>query len=179
MRYATPLITLLIATMSFGANAVSIEGAMDCTVKSHRVHTITDGSPKTFGSIRGGFKVDDVLRFYYRFDTISKGFELNLRDNHRSGYLLMNTFGRHQIVNAKNKGEYSSVFGDANVSLTNQNLYFVSQKGSLDLSRYYKSDWNGLLTLSKRSEYVAVSALDCRSENDKFEEFVEGINSVK
>ena len=168
--------TLLIAflmTLATQAGADEIIGRMSCKVKSNEVIEIEEGKPTKYSNVENEFKVGDTLTLIY--DHYLDVFGLKLYDGLRekdvySLALGFNEFGINASAEIRatdyGAGIQNNELG-ARIEFSNESIsseYFNSNSEylTLNLSRYYKDDWQGML-FRKAKFWTQVVTLDCRT----------------
>jgi len=178
-------IAILISATFSAATAETVEGSMDCTVTSRQLTYIEDGEVKKYSGREGTFMVGDKLRLFYGQDV-------------GSAYVKLVDMRRDKLsysanLKVKDTDAYSSSAGeDIVVVYTPQKTngenfklgpdYLVSKgfaRGSVAFYRYYKSDWQGMLSFFKPPSlfgndiYSEVVTFDCRTLDDKIAEVMD------
>ena len=164
------------------------EGSMSCKVKSNSITEIIDGKPKQYSHYTDQFVVGDALLIEYesyrKIDEpkyITVLFEIS--DPVRKNLLVQ--FGilqRNSLIGADGDSIYGSSFADETyMSLGKDRIRITQSTGSLNMRRYYKSDWEVLITHTVPYDHLAaqVFTLDCRTRVNKIDEIIEFIHSEK
>ncbi len=184
MKKPIQIAVLISATFS-AATAEAVEGSMDCTVTSRQLTYVENGKVIKYSGIEGTFVVGDKLRLFYGQDV-------------GSAYVKLVDMRRDKLsysanLKVKDINAYSSFTGENTVVIytperssgENFNLgpdYLISKgfaRGSLAFYRYYKSDWQGMLSFFKPPSsygndiYSEVVTFDCRTLDDKIAEVMD------
>lgn len=174
---------------SFGV-AQDIEGSMRCEVMSNQVLEVLDGRPRTYSGIKDQFDVGDTLLLKYRafasaetpgkFGTLL----IQLVDEPRARVWMRGSgpVVPHSELNnflILDQASEDIPRGVEGISFSPDYIRLASAfHGEIRLSRYYKSDWQGLAfnpnaALGADEAFsIHIFSLDCRQEIDRIEDVV-------
>jgi hypothetical protein len=188
MRTILIATALLIAFATQGAAEFRFEGSMNCKVKSNSIIEIIDGKPKQYSHYKDQFVVGDELLLEYesyrkihepKYLTVFFDISDPVRDK------LLMQFGivqEYQLIGAYKDRIYGSSFVDgAYMNFGKDSIRITQPTGNLNMKRYYKSDWQVLITQNGPLDHLAaqVFTLDCRTRVNKIDEIIEFIYSEK
>jgi len=166
-----------------------IKGEMICKVKSNYVVEINEGKPKFYSGVEDSFSKGDDLIFKFFTDEF--------------GIAYIKLLYKDKVMGSNSISSKEKYFGDK-VELTDNgfrygaigtrryinhfsgdyidfNLYPLSGGRELRLTRYYKGDWNGVISgriFSKNGLGEKVATLDCRQSSDKVDDFVQYVRGL-
>ena len=173
------ILLVLLMTIATHVGAERLTGKLLCKVKSNIVVTISDGKPKNYSGFTDQMKVDDNLVFYYRFQPKSKSddpsYLCTLFDDKKDfSYLLQSAVVPAYSFSTIDKGLYANTSDDIwgeDAYLNPNAIKCASGEKRLILSRYYKSDYEGVFVSYPVSQDLntQVATLDCRTEKDSIE----------
>jgi hypothetical protein len=154
----------------------SVTGKMNCRITSNSVIATEDGKPVTYSGYSGAASVGDTLEFSYFAHPI--GFVgAQLTDLAREEAVWQSSVSR---VSDEELTVHSDGMIVAEGTVTRFNFsedHFFGEAllfGRLSLSRYYKSDWQGIYVHAKSNpERVQVITLDCRTVDDQLSSVVD------
>lgn len=176
----TFLITLMM-TLASHAGADEIYGSMSCKVKSNDIIEIAEGKPTKYLGVENEFEVGDTLTLIY--DHFLDVFGLKLYDGLREKDVYSLALGFNEFgINAENniwvteyglgimKMDRSARLFVSSDSISSKNLRLGEKLNEqiINLSRYYKNDWQGML-VRKSSFMTQIVTLDCRTTKDQIE----------
>ena len=173
------VLVLILMTTQVGAEE-SLEGQLSCKVTSNFVVQPIDGKAKTFSGITDQFKVGDRLRFYYSFtpktQTEGPSYICTLSDTIRDHNHILHsanaqTYTFSDISNGLYAETSDTMWGE-DAYLTPEAIKCASNDKRLILSRYYKSDYEGVFVRYPVSGDLTtqVVTLDCRTEESSIDE---------
>ena len=172
---------ILISALLFSFNGWAVEqGLMLCEIKSMGVERIKDGKPESFTGYEGYEKVGDTLHFTYRASDLTANLVMNLEypqdDNSIDiGVILGLEDLREKISPNIEYFHYEGGFYDG--SFGKDSIWINSLGSQLNLSRYYKSDWDGIFTrVTKNGIYYFT--VDCRHSIDLIDEVYETLTKL-
>ena len=156
-----------------------VNGQMICKVKSNYIVEIDGGKVKTYSSIENSFKKGDELVFNFHLTAGLVSLELNFNDEilFDTNIYTSNTSAKFEEIEGGGfRVDYApeiKAFRSNWINIDGFNLTNGFSSNNLTLSRYYKSDWNGIYRESiKLGEAEQLATLDCRQNNDKVDEFI-------
>ena len=164
------------------------EGSMNCTVKSNSITEIIDGKPKQYSHYNDQFVVgDELLLEYESYRKIDEPKYFNvffkISDPIRKNLLvLFAIIQEHRLIGADKDKIFGSSFVDgAYMNFGEDSIRITQPTGNLNMKRYYKSDWEVLITQNGPLDHLAaqVFTLDCRTRVNKIDEIIEFIYSEK
>ena len=174
----------------------AISGKMDCKVKSIKVMQIEEGLPKEFDSAIawGGFDVGDKLDLAYLH--LRGQFVLFIEDTSRNMMPLQMMMATTGVSAAETtaeiiplptngftiKGTRDKVFFHPDyihaVKTTSLDLPQPPFKSFLRLQRYYKNDWQGIVTTTNPLSTL-IYTLDCRHTVDELDKLLTILEETK
>ena len=169
-------LSTLFFVISFVTNAVAdIEGQMYCKVKSQNIMGIEDGIPNNFSHYTDQFQVGETLTIFY--DEFNQNFRFRIFDLLRDQNLF--EFDSKNFTSPNFVGEEDLNFVVLNNDGSQSPRMLISSdwidvrnnRTNLDLRRYYKDDWEGLV-VTHTTNSVHAYTLDCRSSVNKLDEFL-------
>jgi hypothetical protein len=163
------------------------EGSMNCTVKSNSITEIIDGKPKQYSHYKDQFVVgDELLLEYESYRKIDEpkyfnvSFEISdpIRKNLLASFAIIQ---ENRLIGAYKDKIFGSSFDGAYMSFGEDSIRIAQLTGNLNMKRYYKSDWEVLITQNGPLDHLAaqVFTLDCRTRVNKIDEIIEFIYSEK
>ena len=158
---------------------VEYKGLMQCEIKSMTLETIADGKPMVFSSYEDSEKVGDILHFTYNTNKNTKSLLMNLK--HPQNENALNWGGLYKMrgleKNFSNTFTYDDDFDKG--SFGKDYIRIKSVTSELRMSRYYKSDWNGIYIrklIFGKDQGIYYFTLDCRHSSDLIDEVYEMIS---
>ena len=161
----------------FDANKETIEGEMLCKITDQIIVEVEEGKPKRFSGYHNQPKVGDKLSLIYR----TFGEQLKFQLKHPSNVYFDTNINaekgeaRFQVASFYDGSELLKYFF-ARLTIRKDSLSFqkynIAGGYSLELERYYKSDWGGIFTAIYMGEPQVIT-LDCRHRTDKIDEIIE------
>ena len=151
-----------------------IDGEMKCKITDQIVLQVKDGKPERFTGITNQPKIGDTLNFTYY--SLNERIRIILK-NPKKEYFNNN------IPAVKGNGVKSKVIRFEEDTSVQQSLYMTEDKigyyfsfvglvnHHLNMKRYYKNDWEGILTNVYETQTQIIS-LDCRHINDEIGEMI-------
>ena len=179
------ILTFLMITASHAS--AEIEGSMNCKVKSNKFITIDEGITKEYEGFKNGLLVGDMLTLKYEafLDVIQltlNNLEGSILPNPFMARLAYNDYGTNKDnkVYAHSGGygistpaEYKIYIGPNYISSKFMGvLNGVTSEEYLDLNRYYKNDWQGMVVKTNGLN-AHVYTLDCRHTDDAFDSIID------
>ena len=167
----------------FNKNYSGIESEMSCKITKQVVFDVDDGKPKTYDSYKDKPKIGDrlTLMFYAYGDILRLTVKHSLEEYIENSMFAEKGKGiRSKSISFRNNvnGILKYYFNTMRIFSDRISYQYSSfeQVINLEMSRYYKSDWDGIFT-SINGEQTQVMTLDCRSVSDKFDEIIKRYNT--
>lgn len=147
-----------------------ISGEMSCEVTSNSVLEVKDGKPTTYNGFKDGFEVGDILTFRYALSPESEWLALDLKDEVRDQPLSF-AYPNYDMIRRVNEAgtevTYNYPFGNGYFGLERIVLVTdrlgVKTSSVLSLSRYYRSDWQGIASTLVNNTDLHTYTFDCRT----------------
>jgi len=183
------LSALLIFTSSSQSKEMDIEGEMICKVKSNYVVEINEGKTKTYSGVEGSFSKGDDLIFKFFTDEFGIAYiKLLYKDKvlGSNSIYLKNVYPGDKLELTDNGFRYGArgtrrYIHNFSGDYIGFNLHPLSGGRELRLTRYYKSDWNGVISgriFPKDGLGEKVTTLDCRQSSDRVDDFVKHVRGL-
>ena len=184
-------ITIILAfLMTIGSQAMAINGQMDCKVKTNRITTISEGIGTEYTGYQDDFVVGDTLNLFYEF--VNDELTVKIRDSKRRSNLWNNTVtyiaGSDSKFHSQEDGSAAGLSRANNSNSLGQDtirsrgLHFImtdgdmkAADGQVNLNRYYKNDWDGIIYYSGRLRAVHVVTIDCRHIRDQLDNIISAL----
>ena len=175
------LAPILFLVLLFPALALSEEvtGNFTCKIKDITILTMEEGLPKTYKLFEGGSTIGGEMYFEYVYRP-SGIFFFDRTNFDRERLTHIEGFSAYDTMRPSKEDEKEyfpgSYFGEDNeVILSSDNLYFDGLVGKqLNLERYYKNDWQGLMIIPETIQ-ISVYSLDCRHTVDSLDEILKDL----
>jgi len=161
-----PAFTLMVFTATT-LSAAEPGGYMRCIVTDQTILRTADGKVSTYGFFQGEFSKGDELSFTYEFSRV--GLRMSLDDSKRNQNVV--AMGPMNPENFKKSSSSDLLVGkdeyDA-ASFGQDYVRFENALGEFYLSRYYKSDWEGMLLRNFVEPLTGVvTTVSCRHQIDQ------------
>lgn len=188
MKIFILLLTISITPSLLFSAEFRFEGSMNCKVKSNLITEIIDGKPKQYSHYKDQFVVgDELLLEYESYRKIDEPKYLtvffDISDPVRKKLLVrFAILQENRLIGAYKDRIYGSSFVDgAYMNFGKDSIRITQPTGNLNMKRYYKSDWEVLITQNGPLDHLAaqVFTLDCRTRVNKIDEIIEFIYSEK
>ena len=152
--------------ISVSAHADELKGCFDCKVKSVILTQMEDGRPVSYSGWKNGLSNGDEIFINYAYSKLIN----NLRIEMFSLAAKMRFYFSEYFKESTIKNVLPDAFMLESGNVSPNSLYADGGMGGvLNLERYYRDDWHGLLTELGQS-HVHVVALDCRNSFAGFEQ---------
>jgi hypothetical protein len=146
----------------------NVEFLLSCKVMDSIVMEAVEGRPQRYTHYTDQFEVGDTLDVSVRlnkFDTDVFKLYLGLKDSLRDEIIVSSLFSLEDI-RYLGVGVADLLMQDSSIRLGfgiggDESIRFEGTREKLNLTRYYKDDWQGLLLVDNALE-VQVAILDCR-----------------
>ena len=174
------LLAIIVLMLSAGAIvAENLAGRMDCKVKSNKIIEIVEGLPEEYSHFTDQFVVGDKLSFHYSLE--DRNFSFNLEDKIRRKDVSRIEVYRHNIESLHHTGADAGVSSATSRLEFNPNFLYGTGifNSSLHFTRYYKSDWQGLVARTTGLQQHQTFTLDCRHSVDRIDEIIEAIKDLE
>jgi hypothetical protein len=162
---------LLIGLLSYSSVGWSESDTtvLKCEVKTNSLITIKDGVPDLYQGYEKGYKKGDELIVSYSWKESFNGKEVvfKVRDQKRDTTNLFDVYDKPQSKNSTIENKH----GDF-IVVRDSRIRVKTTFGDVELERYYRGDWSGLLVIGPLQNEVTVSTLDCRTQLDGYESFL-------
>ena len=170
-----------------------LAGNMSCKVKSNKVIEIEEGIVKEYDGWTDGFKEGDNLALQY--DHINGRFGLLIEDKIRNSNpfaMALSTESDNVGIITSFKNSYAvrkpfgiEIFFSTDLIYARNGKYIDPSKSleppqtsSLQLKRYYKNDWQGIVTVANYF-FTSVYTLDCRHTDDQLDKKLSVLDRAK
>ena len=181
MKYLT-IITSTLMLLASHASATEFEGRMECKVKSNKVMEIEEGVAKEYTGFTDGFVVGDTLILTYGKDEKERTDSLFLRIKNNVS-IVPDFFIFIHIAQENIRFWTDDETNGAGLSSILDRLYITPDTVSgtwsgsqhVKLNRYYKNDWQGMVTKNYGSK-VHVFTLNCRHKKDELEQMIQYVS---
>lgn len=164
-------ISFLAAIITTQAHADFPKRIMNCEVTDQVILHSDEGKPKRYTNFIGKFETGDTLRFELN-SSLENWLHAQLTDPKRQNYVIgTDPDMKYKEFMRDSRGylfdtEYNDRFSRDHIILN-------SGLRRLELKRYHKSDFHGILITRTFSRLLArVSTLDCKMAIDEFEEIL-------
>ena len=190
----TKHLTVLIAfLMMIGTPAVALTGSMRCEIKDQKLLEISDGIPSSYSKYEGELSTGGRFSLIYTFSSEHQTVEIKTTGGKENGPLnAERSFSlrtastktvnrRARVLYALGGGMMSEMVGRPVDFLEwrpdSINIGYIAES-SLNLRRYYKSDWMGMyssVTALRDSPIIShVITFDCKHNTpDRFQDMFE------
>ena len=188
IRYITIITSalMLLASHVFAG----VEGSMDCKVKSNNFIYMVEGKPLEYDGLGNEFRVGDKLKiiygygvyrnnqpgvFFYVKDELRNNTHFKLLINDLWPQTFMNFSEDIYIMRADSylrqdfylESDLIRIKSKEFVGLSDGEERMIDAK--LSLMRYYKNDWQAIISDQNNANGRHVYTLDCRNTNDKLD----------
>ena len=171
---------LLFSFNGWAEDSVYIRGEMICTIKDQVVLTMRDGKSERYGSIEGGFTIGDKATFAYEITDSDIGVivfhDTEDKDSKKDTLFL----GLYEPKTALDLGSVIVVdsFSKADNLYVSEDMFDAGYENTrLSLQRYFKNDWNGIVTYTV-SGLSMTSTLDCRQQINQYENYLQRLREL-
>jgi hypothetical protein len=185
-------ILLAISVLLFfigSAQSREIEGEMICKVKSNYIVEINEGKPEVYSGIEGSFAKGDNLVFKFYTDNIPGFAQVKLLYKNKvlgSSQISQTKHSDNEINLIDDGFSYGSTGTGRYIRFSGNyitfNLYPFSGGREIRITRYYKGDWNGVVSgrffPNKGGLGEKVATLDCRQSTDKVDDFIQHVRGL-
>ena len=169
------IITSALILLASHATA-EFSGRMDCKVKSNKIMEIEEGIPKEYTHFKDSFVVGDKLTLTYGFkgQVSDSVIFFHIEDNTRGtkNYLLYEQIKGDGVEVWRNdeskKAGFNATFNRLTVTpdkITSTSSFL----SNINLERYYKNDWQGLISRTSSYPEIHIYTLDCRHKKDELD----------
>ena len=177
------IIFMTLLAASFGCNAQSAEGSMDCTVTGNVVVASEEGKFKTYSSMEGGVKANEKVTLNYRVGNNSIYISLERNVKEKSNIIINQYFSTDmpETTAEKASGGFFIKNSTHNHSISFMPDYIrINNFEEFVLSRYYKNDWHGVYSDVMPRDLVAQTlTFDCRHSKDNMDEAFKLFTGIK
>lgn len=173
--------------ISFTANsrAQELNSSLTCEIKKQVILEMQEGEPKVYSRVQGGLVdgekiiiklVASDLFINASLKNIEKNSSLLLADLHAlSKNLMFSSVDAHVGKMITLKPEIVHVTDiDTSLTLTKSKISLSTSMAHLELTRYYKDDWSGVISQPGGTHLIGVN---CTMDGE-FNEIVERVRSV-
>jgi len=183
------VITLLLISFSTQVMADALNGRMSCKIKSNNVIGIDEGIPKQYTGFKDQFIVGDTIILEYGLFNDGQNVRLEIRD-------LIRNIG-HFFIHIDSNFKGSEMWSISNLgkgfTYAGEKIFFSSDliKGvnhpyaknnvvssNLLLRRYYKNDWQGIVSNQTNLLEYQIYTIDCRHETDVLDEILNRLSKT-
>jgi len=161
----------------YNANKTTLAGEMSCKVTDQIIMEVKEGKPKRYSHYNNKPKIGDKLSLIYQ--TVGEKIKFQLKHPSEEYFNTQINADKGEI-----KSRIASFYSGGDIlkyflqrltirkdSLSFQ-TYNIAGGYSLELKRYYKSDWEGIFTAIYGGKPQVIT-LDCRNITDKINEIIE------
>ena len=167
--------------------SAGVEGSMDCKVKSNSLIYISEGKPLEYEGRQNEFQVGDRLEITYGYGQYENNrpglyfyvkdelrnnthFKLLIGDSEPKPY--MSTSDNSYIVEAGQAYKREFYLNEDYLSIKSNDVLGLGDRldATFDLYRYYKNEWQAIISDRKGGNSVHVYTLDCRHTNDELDD---------
>lgn len=190
MKHITLILAFIMMLPSYAS--ADLYGSMDCKIKSNDFLIIDEGKPSRIENMKDGLFVGNMLTLTYT--TFMEVFKLSLSDFKKTTvparYLTTLAYNEYNKENEMwgsgggygimaSGGEYKIYIGPDYISSKgNGVLNGLPSKEHLNMNRYYKNDWQGMVVRTN-GLMTHVYTLDCRHNYDQLDDFLAQMKSIK
>ncbi len=187
------LILISALLFSFNGWAEDVNGTMRCTIKDQAILEMNDGVSKRYSAYKGFYKIGDIIPFEYELSeqnselVIRMGFDANDRTDGK--YPLF--FWYYDITTTKKLKPlkitgvsiperfviYYNTMKRDSIQIRDDEIDATNGNSKLILTRYFKNDWNGIVTQTLPGVSYATS-LDCKQGIDQYDELLEALDDL-
>ncbi len=177
------VVGIAMAAMRFAtiSEAEQFDGKMNCQVKTNTVIEIEEGLPSTYTGIEDRFEVGDTLELTYEFGDSLPEFYLSLEDVKRGIPVTYSYVGGDDLLEAISAPKRSDILvfeDDFSQTSFGKDYIRIEVIGhpELRLTRYYKSDWQGIASGFIAAAHAAqIYTLDCRTVSGDIDNTLEAL----
>ena len=177
---------ILISALLFSFNGWAedsdyIRGEMICTIKDQVVLTMRDGKSERYGAIEGGFTIGDKATFAYEITNSDIAVILFHDTEDKDSKIDTLFLGLYEPKTAFMLGNMIVVDNRYNIGdrlYVSEDTFIAEYSDSrLSLQRYFKNDWNGIVT-NVESDLSMTSTLDCRQQINQYENYLQRLREL-
>lgn len=160
---------------SFAASKI-YQGLFACEVTKISVMQVKEGIPKVYNSLEGRHVEGDIFGIEYLYNYVFENqmrFD-NLRDEDKGKFMILNR-GEFKKPDFENlTGMILAYDGDKIASgVSSDKISIYGGIGDIFLERYYKNDWQGIMTRTHSNMTHETLAIDCIHKQDQLDEIIE------
>ena len=168
------LLTFVAFIIATQASADFPKRVMDCKVTDQVILHSDEGKPNRGTNFVNKFEIGDKLRFELS-STFNARLYAELRDTKRDDYVIGTDIGEKYKEFTLMMGYLNDKKGILGNRFSEDHIRLESLFKELELKRYYKSDFHGILITKAFGRLLArVATLDCRMVQDDFDKILAG-----
>ncbi len=162
----------------YNANKTTLAGEMSCKITDQIIIKVKEGKPKRYSHYTNQPKIGDKLSLIYQ--TVGEKIKFQLKHD-SAEYFDTSFFAQKGEIKSKiasfyNNSSRTLKYYLGRLTIRQDSLSFQKYNivggYSLELKRYYKSDWGGIFIGTYVGEPHVIT-LDCRNITDKIDEIIE------
>ncbi len=163
------LILLVVISHPSKLKSEVLAGTFYCKVVDTKVINVNEGKSYLYKDVADGYEVGLNFSISYSLNLLGKnGFHLSGDQDNPSKQIFM-----HSVLSKGNMDSYVGIPKDNTfvTQVLSKDLIksYILDWGSLEMYRYYKNDWQGILT-KPGFNIVEVVTFDCRNPSDTLED---------
>ena len=150
-----------------------IDGEMKCKITDQIIFEVKEGKPLRYSHSIKKPKIGDTLTFTY--SSWNEGIKVILKHPQEEYLNDLLDASKGKGTNSKYINFYNNILGKKYINISRDSIEMeksvLGMMYHLSMNRYYKSDWQGVLTHIYDTQ-TQILSLDCRHTKDKIDEML-------